>query len=146
MRTIDTNRTGLDLIDSAFRAPWTVLIAKLAVSAPFLVSGILKLTNFTGTIAEVRGLSGLEPAGLFAALVILVQLGGSFLVIAGGRWTWLGAGVLAGFTVIATLLAHAFWLKPAAEQAMHLNIFFEHVAICGGLILVAVLQSAERKT
>jgi transmembrane protein len=122
------------------RAPGIALLARVAVAAPFLVSGVMKAWDFPDAIGEVRGLTGLEPAGLFAALVVLTQLGGSALVIAGGRWTWIGALALAGFTVLATLFAHAFWLKPTAERMLHLNIFFEHVSIAGGLVLVAILS------
>jgi uncharacterized membrane protein YphA (DoxX/SURF4 family) len=128
---------------AALHAPAIALAARIAVAAPFLVSGFMKAFDFPGTIGEVRGLTGLEPAALFAVLVILTQLGGSALLIAGGRWTWIGAIALAGFTVLATLYAHAFWLKPAAERMPNLNIFFEHVAIVGGLILVAVLSAVD---
>ena len=38
------------------------------------------------------------------------QLVGGFLV-ATGFFAWLGALLLAGFTVAATLLAHRFWLR-----------------------------------
>jgi len=123
-----------------FAAPWVAMVATLAVAIPFLISGIAKLLNFPGTVGEVRQLTGLEPATLFAGLVVLTQLGGSALLIAGGRFAWIGALALAGFTTIATFAAHAFWLKPAAEQSLHRNIFFEHVAIAGGLLLVAVLS------
>lgn len=120
---------------------WLVFLARVAVALPFLLSGIAKLFDFTGAMAEVRGLTGLEPAALFTALVILAQLGGSALLIAGGRYAWIGAAALAGFTILATLYAHAFWLKPAGERFLHQNIFFEHVSIVGGLVLLAVLSA-----
>jgi uncharacterized membrane protein YphA (DoxX/SURF4 family) len=96
-------------------------------------------------MAEVRDLTGFEPAALFAVLVIVTQLGGSALLIAGGRHAWIGAVALAGFTAIATLFAHAFWLKPANERFLHQNIFFEHVSIIGGLALLAVLAVRSSK-
>lgn len=116
-------------------------LARLAIAAPFLISGVAKLVDFTGTIAEVRALTGTGQAGLVAALVVAAQLVGSILVILGGRYAWIGGGLLAGFTTAATLVAHAFWLKPEAERALHANIFFEHVSIVGGLLLVAVLSA-----
>lgn len=124
---------------------WLALLARIAVAAPFLISGIAKLADFGGAIGEVRGLTGLEPAALFAALVIATQLGGSALLIAGGRYAWIGAAALAGFTAVATLFAHAFWLKPQAERFLHQNIFFEHVSIVGGLVLLAVLAVRTAK-
>ncbi|WP_159717527.1 DoxX family protein [Geminicoccus flavidas] len=124
---------------------WLALVARVAVALPFLLSGIAKLTDFGGATAEIRGLTGLEPAALFALLVIVTQLGGSALLIAGGRHAWVGAAGLAGFTALATLFAHAFWLKPAAERFLHQNIFFEHVSIIGGLALLAILSSRSSR-
>lgn len=126
--------------------PWLAGLARLAVALPFLLSGVAKLVDMDGAIAELRGLTGLEPARLLAALVIATQLGGSALLIAGGRLAWLGAAALAGFTVIATLYAHAFWLKPEAERFLHQNIFFEHVAIVGGLTLLAILSARRMRS
>ena len=123
--------------DRILRAAWFPHLARLALVAPFLLSGFLKLFDFPGAVAEVRGLTGLEPAALFAALVIATQLGGSAAVLFGGRWAWLGAGLLAGFTVLATLLAHAWWTRTGVDRARDLNIFWEHAAICGGLLLAA---------
>lgn len=127
-------------------AKWVEAVARLAVAVPFLISGAAKILDFQGSIAEVRGLTGLEPAAFFAVLVIVTQLGGSVLLIAGGRFVWIGALALAGFTTIAMLSAHAFWLKPEAEQFLHRNIFFEHVSIVGGLVLLAILTFKPART
>jgi uncharacterized membrane protein YphA (DoxX/SURF4 family) len=127
-------------------ARWVESAARFAVAVPFLISGVAKVLDFEGSIAEVRGLTGLEPAVLFAVLVILTQLGGSVLLIAGGRFACIGALALAGFTTVATLSAHAFWLKPEAEQFLHRNTFFEHVSIVGGLLLLATLTFKPART
>ncbi len=119
--------------------PGVAFLARLALVSPFLVSGVLKALDFSGAVAEVRGLVGLEPAGLLAALVIATQLGGSVLLIAGGRLAWIGAVLLAGFTAMATLLAHSFWTKSGIEAAHDLTTFFEHVGLIGGFLLVAIL-------
>jgi transmembrane protein len=124
--------------------PGISFMARLAVVSPFLVSGIVKAVDFSGAVAEVRNLAGVEPAWLVAGLVIATQLGGSLLVLAGSAWAWLGATLLAGFTVFATVLAHAFWTKTGAEQARDLATFFEHVSIVGGFLLVAILVAQQR--
>ncbi|WP_186417300.1 DoxX family protein [Bosea sp. CS1GBMeth4] len=128
-------------IERLLAQPWLALLARIAVALPFLLSGLAKLGDFNGAIAELRGLTGLEPAALLAVLVIVTQLAGSALLIAGGRFAWIGAAALAGFTIVATLYAHAFWLKPEAERFLHRNIFFEHVSIVGGLALLAILTA-----
>jgi uncharacterized membrane protein YphA (DoxX/SURF4 family) len=116
--------------------------ARIAIASPFLISGFLKLADFGGATAEVAGL-GLQPAGYFAVAVIVAQLGGSVLFLP-RRFCWLGAGVLSVFTATATVLAHAFWLFPAAERGHQAATFFEHVAIVGGFAAAAML-SYERQ-
>jgi transmembrane protein len=127
-------------LDRLLESPRLADLGRAALVAPFVISGVAKAFDFAGATAEVRGLTGLEPAWLFAALVVATQLGGSALVLLGGRLAWLGAGGLAAFTIVATLAAHAFWMKSAAERMLHFNIFFEHVAIVGGLVLAAFLS------
>ncbi len=89
--------------------------------------------------------AGLAPAPLFAALVILLELGASALILT-GRWRWLGAVALSGFTLLATLLALRFWeLPPGQERFMAANAFFEHLGLAGGFLLVAWLDLTERQ-
>jgi uncharacterized membrane protein YphA (DoxX/SURF4 family) len=123
---------------------WAPALARVALTSPFLLSAALKAADFPAAEAEVRALTGLEPASLIAALVIVVQLGGSLLLLLGGRRAWIGAGLLAGFTFVATLTAHAWWTKLPAEAPRDLAVFWEHVAICGGLLLAGWLSWRER--
>ena len=117
-------------------------LARLALASPFLVSGVVKLLDVAGAADEVAGL-GLEPGAPFAAAVILTQLGGSALFLT-RRLCWLGAGILAGFTVVATLLAHPFWIFEGPDRGRQTATFFEHVAIVGGFTLAAMLVNGGR--
>jgi uncharacterized membrane protein YphA (DoxX/SURF4 family) len=116
-------------------------MARLALASPFLISGVVKLTGFRGAANEVAGL-GLQPAALIAALVVSTQLGGSALFLT-RRYCWLGAGILAVFTVLATLLAHPFWVFDDPDRGRQTATFFEHVAIAGGLALAALLANGR---
>ena len=58
----------------------------------FWWSGLTKLLDFSGGTAEMAAF-GLEPAWLFNALTIFVQLGGSLLVILNRIQTLGGVGV-----------------------------------------------------
>jgi uncharacterized membrane protein YphA (DoxX/SURF4 family) len=115
--------------------------ARLALAAPFLLSGIVKLLDFPGAMNEMAGL-GLGPAAPFAAAVILTQLGGSLLFLT-RRYCWLGAGILAGFTVLATLLAHPFWAFEGPDRGRQTATFFEHIAIVGGLAMAALFVNGR---
>jgi uncharacterized membrane protein YphA (DoxX/SURF4 family) len=116
-------------------------LALLTLLSPYLISGVSKLFNFADAQAEVRALAGLEPAALFAAAVILVQLGGSILLLVGGRRAAVGGMVLAGFTLVATLLAHAWWHIPSGPARDHaFNGFWEHIALVGALMFAALVE------
>ena len=119
------------------RSPTTAAAARVVLSLPFWWSGLSKLLDFSAGTAEMAAL-GLAPAWLFNALTILVQLGGSLLVILNLR-TWLGAGALGVFTALATVLAHQFWTLDGIERVRALNTFLEHLSIIAGLVLVAIL-------
>ncbi|MCE4535684.1 DoxX family protein [Pelomonas sp. P7] len=126
--------------------PWRTL-ALLALLLPYLISGALKLLDFNGARAEVGGLSGLAAPALvtmLAAAVVVTQLGGSLLLLRGGRWAPLGGLALAGFTLIATFLAHTWWALPqGAERVQAFNGFWEHIALAGALGFAAAVAHGE---
>jgi len=101
------------------------------------------------TCGAQRGHSRCKPVLFFAtaasprstAAILKPQLGGSLLLIWGGRLAWLGAGALGVFTVLATLIAHAWWTKAGIERFRDFNTFWEHVGLVGGFMLAAVLAS-----
>lgn len=117
------------------------LAARLALVSPFAISGLMKLLDPGNAAAEVRGL-GLSSPALVVGAVVATQILGSLLFLS-RRFCWLGAGILSGFTVFATLLAHAFWQFGGVERAHQLATFLEHVAIVGGLVLAAHLAERE---
>jgi transmembrane protein len=129
----ETPRAVIRLLDN--RA--MLLIARIMVSAPFIVGGLTKSLDWSAGVAEMLHV-GLNPAWAFNLAALCTQLIGSGLIIL-NRWVWLGAGALGVFTVWATLLAHRFWEFTGAERVMQMNSFFEHWTIAAAFILVAVV-------
>jgi len=115
-------------------------IARVCLAAVFLYSGVDKLWHWRSSLEEVTG-DGLPWPAAFVGATVFTQLVGGCLV-ATGFFAWLGALLLAGFTVAATLLGHRFWLRRGAEFRHELTTSLEHVAIVGGLILVCLLDLA----
>ncbi len=117
----------------------TIAVASAVLTAPFWWSGISKLANFQGAVAEAAGL-GLRPAALIAVATIAVQFGGSALIVTG--WSvWIGAGLLAAFTLLASLVGHAFWTcADPVERDHQLNAFLANAGLVGGLVLAAILS------
>jgi uncharacterized membrane protein YphA (DoxX/SURF4 family) len=80
---------------------------------------------------------GLAPAAPFAIAVIALEVGASIMILT-GFYRWLAALALAGFTLMATLIALRFWELPAGhERFIAANAFFEHLGLVGGFLLVA---------
>lgn len=122
--------------------PGAWLIARLALTGPYLLGGVVKLTDWQGALAE-QAHFGLQPAALFAALTVAVELVGPALILA-DRLAWLGAGMLGVFTLIAAVLANAFWTMAGAERFAATNAFFEHLGLVGGFVLIAMVSHRKR--
>jgi uncharacterized membrane protein YphA (DoxX/SURF4 family) len=129
-------------VRTILRAPLIWPAARLALVSAFLIGGLTKLSDFGAAIAEQEHF-GLNPGWLWAALAIIVELGGSALVMLGWQ-VWLGAGGLGVLTAVAMLTANDFWHLTGHDRFMALNAFFEHLGLIAGLVIVSV-HAAERE-
>ena len=125
-------------IDAILSSSWLPPLARTALISAFLIGGIQKLVDFQGAIAE-QAHFGLQPAWLWAAAAVIVELGGSVLVVL-GRGVWLGAGGLGVLTAVAMVTANDFWAKAGHERFLAANAFFEHLGLIAGLVLVSILS------
>jgi len=131
------------IISRLLTAPWFGMAARVLLTLPYWWSGLTKITNIGGAVAEAQGL-GLRPAVLVVAATIFVQLAGSLALIL-GRWGWLAAGALGVFTAMATLIAHQFWtISDPVARFGAFNSFLEHGGLIGGLVLAAILVERDR--
>jgi transmembrane protein len=122
----------------------TVWLARGLLASPFVFSGLTKALDFPGAVAEVRALTGLEPATAIAVLVIAIQLGGSGLLLLGRTHTVLGDVLLAAFTLVATLYGHPFWTRDGIQVLRDATTFLEHLGLMAGfglLVRDALLQA-----
>lgn len=117
-------------------------VALLALCSAYIQGGLTKLFDFAGAIAEMNHF-GLTPAMPFAIATIVLELAAP-LAILSGRYRWLGALALAGFTVMATFVANRFWELPPPQRLMTMNAFFEHLGLAGAFVLVAWHDLRER--
>ncbi|MFC5595422.1 DoxX family protein [Lysobacter niastensis] len=118
-----------------FAARWLHWVALLAICSAYLQGGLVKLLNFPGAIAEMQHF-GLAPATPLAIMTIAVELGAGLMILI-GWWRWLGALILAAFTIGATFVANRFWEMQPPEQMMVMNAFFEHLGLVGAFVLIA---------
>ena len=123
------------ILDSDF----TWIACRLLITFMFWYGGVGFLLNFTPSI-PILNVLGTSPTWLLPAVTILVLLAGSVLVIL-DRYLWLGAGMLATFTVLTIPLVHAFW-KMTGDAAVAARLESEeHLAVIGALI--AIEQSIQ---
>ena len=120
---------------SRLATPVVHWLALLGLCAAYLQGGLQKIWDFHGSVAESAHF-GLTPAAPVTIAVIVLELGASVAILS-GRGRWLGALLLALFTLAATFLANRFWSAPPAEKFGVTNAFFEHLGLCGGFVLVA---------
>lgn len=111
------------------------LAGRLLMAVLFLPAGIGKLTGFAGTVGYISSV-GLPMPQLAAVVALLVEIvGGAALVV--GFGTRIAAVVLAVFTLVASVLFHAFWAVPADQQMIAQLLFYKNVAVIGGLLTIA---------
>lgn len=91
-------------INTALDSYWLWLLARLCLMVIFISSGLAKLFDIEGSLAEMRA-AGLHPAWLFNLASAAVLLTGSVLILL-NRWVWLGAGMLSVFLILTIAIVH----------------------------------------
>lgn len=105
----------------------------------FIVPGITKVTGWGGT-ADYMASHGMVFIPFFLVLTIILQIGGGTALVAGWQ-TKPVAFMLAGLTLVISVVMHDFWTMPAGElQTGHeTQNFIKNMAIMAGLLVAAGL-------
>lgn len=119
------------------------LLARMLLAGGFVFSGLNKLFDFGGAVEEMTH-HGLPLPAVMAVAVIVTQLGGSALLIR-ARTSWIGAGLLAGFTATATVVAHAPWNDAGPIPLPQSVIFLQNAGLVGGLLLALAMGGGHRQ-
>jgi hypothetical protein len=91
---------------------WTWPIARFALVVTLVASGLRKIANFSGGVAEMAE-AGMPAPVAMALLSNYVELTSSVLALI-GRWVWLGAGMLGVFTASPRFLEG---FRPGTERS-----------------------------
>lgn len=129
----------LNWIDHLLLSDAFSVFARLVLTSFFWIAGLLGLMKFGMIVASVRR-AHLPWPTVIAAMMIVTELGGSFLLVT--NWQslgWLGAGWLGVFTVLSIPLGHPFWKFEQPRKMEEFQIAAEHVAVVGGLMCAAAL-------
>lgn len=109
-------------------------MARILLAQVFIIAGIGKIARFAGTSALMAGV-GFPAANMLVALVIALEVGGGLFLVIGWQARWVAAA-FCGFTLLATMVFHAFWNYDPASVLNQLNNFMKNLAIIGGLLYV----------
>lgn len=121
-------------MDKTLNAPLS-LAGRLLLAALFLPAGLAKIGGFAGTVGYIASV-GLPLPTLGAILAIVLEVGGGLALLLGFQ-VRLAALALALFTLVASVVFHAFWSMPADQVMVQQLMFFKNLAVTGGLLLLA---------
>ena len=109
-----------------------LLLGRMGVGLIFLVSGIGKVTGWSGTVAYAarKGV----PVSLLAIATAL-ELVGAILLLLGWKSRW-GVAALLLFLVPVTVVFHGFWGYQGAEMQQQTIQFLKNLSIGGGLLAI----------
>jgi len=100
---------------------------RVLLALMFLLAGINKISGYAGTQAFMESMG--VPGALLPLVILLEVLGGVLLML--GWHTRIVAFLMAGFTIVATLIFHSNIGDPT-----QMLFFMKNLSIAGGLLLV----------
>jgi transmembrane protein len=128
-------------IAAILASPLTSLASRILATCLFWTEFLNHVHDLPGLQAYVEAF-GIRPFWLVMGLSLFVQAVGSALVIA-DRMVWLGAGMLALFTLLTIPIAHDFWNMTGPMAVIERLFSEEHLSVIGGLMAVCVASEAR---
>lgn len=107
--------------------PVIELVGRVLLSVMFIVAGFSKIGGYEGTQGYMEAMG---VPGMLLPVVILLELGGGLLLLAGFQARII-AFLLAGFCLVSAVIFH---FQPADQ--MQMIMFMKNLTIAGGLLLV----------
>ncbi len=127
-------------MNDSLKAPFAVA-GRVLLALIFVTSGFSKLAGVGATAAYVAS-AGLPFPTVAAVAAGLLELVAGIALVVGFKARW-AALALAAFTLLATVVFHAFWSVPADQQFVQQLMFMKNLSIAGGLFLVAALGAGR---
>jgi putative oxidoreductase len=113
---------------------WAALVGRVLLAVVFIPAGFSKIGGFAGTAGYIAS-KGLPLPEVGAALAIAVEIVAGIALLVGWKARW-AALVLAVFTLVATVIFHAFWAVPQDQHMVQYLMFMKNVGIVGGLLAI----------
>ncbi|MGC4011315.1 MAG: DoxX family protein [Pseudomonas sp.] len=118
-----------------------ILLARILLSLLFIISGWLKLTGFSGTVAYISSLGAPLPT-VAAAIAVVMELGGGIAILL-GLFTRPIALLFVPFVLGTALLGHQFWTMQGMERTANEINFYKNLGLIAAFMLLAVTGSGR---
>ena len=105
------------------------LVARILISALFLLNGIFKISNYDGTVGWMEGFG---IPGILLIPAIILEIVGPILIVLGYK-AKIAAGLLSLFCIATAVIFH----NDFSDQ-MQLGSFLKNIALAGGFIFIFI--------
>ena len=105
------------------------LVARILISALFLLNGIFKISNYDGTVGWMEGYG---IPGILLIPAIILEIVGPILIILGYK-AKIAAGLLSLFCIATAVIFH----NDFSDQ-MQLGSFLKNIALAGGFLFIFI--------
>ena len=105
------------------------LVARILISALFLLNGVFKISNYDGTVDWMEGFG---IPGILIIPAIILEIVGPVLIILGYK-AKIAAGLLSIFCIATAVIFH----NDFSDQ-MQLGSFLKNIALAGGFIFIFI--------
>ena len=109
-------------------------LGRILLALIFVRAGINKLGSIDATAAEMAK-GGIPLSNILVYGAILMELGVGLLLMV-GLFARCAALALFFYTLVLALIFHAYWAAPAAQTRLQASIFFAHLSMMGGMLMV----------
>ena len=110
------------------------VLGRVLITLVFVMSGLGKVTGFAATAGYIQS-KGLPLPEAAAIIAIVIELGGSLMLIFGWKMRPVAA-ILLLYTVVVAFVFHKFWAVPPEQFMNQMNHFFKNISMAGGLLYV----------
>ena len=110
------------------------LVARILISALFLLNGIFKISNYDGTVGWMEGFG---IPGILLIPAIILEIVGPILIILGYK-AKIAAGFLSLFCIATAVIFH----NDFSDQ-MQLGSFLKNIALAGGFLFIVINKTKD---
>ena len=104
-------------------------VARVLISALFLLNGVFKISNYDGTVGWMEGFG---IPGILLIPTIILEIVGPILIILGYK-AKIAAGLLSLFCIATAVIFH----NDFSDQ-MQLGSFLKNIALAGGFLFIFI--------